>query len=128
MAGELTREPGAIETSHRALPIGFWKGSGLALMLDLIASLLAGGTSSHEIPADVLKETNLSQMFVALAVSDSDFSDSLADKVVGSVLSATPSGNESVRYPGQRTLEVRAENMEKGIPVDPGIWEQVLAM
>jgi 3-dehydro-L-gulonate 2-dehydrogenase len=127
-AGELTREPGAIEASHRALPIGFWKGSGLALMLDLVASLLAGGTSSHEIPADVLKETNLSQMFVAFAVSDSDFSDSLADRIVASVLSATPVGDASVRYPGERTLEVRAENMEKGIPVDPGVWEQVLSM
>ena len=127
-AGELTREPGAIEASHRALPIGFWKGSGLALMLDLVASLLAGGVSSHEIPADVLKETNLSQMFVAFAVSDSDFSDSLADRIVASVLSATPVGDASVRYPGERTLEVRAENMEKGIPVDPGVWEQVLSM
>jgi 3-dehydro-L-gulonate 2-dehydrogenase len=128
IAGELTREPGAIETSQRALPIGFWKGSGLALMLDLVASLLAGGASTHEIPADVLKETNLSQTFIAFAVPDYDFSDALANRIVGSVLSATPAGNESVRYPGERTLEVRAENMEKGIPVDPGIWEKVRAM
>jgi len=32
--GQLTREPGAIEASKRPLPIGYWKGSGLALMLD----------------------------------------------------------------------------------------------
>ena len=128
MAGELTREPGAIEASHRALPIGFWKGSGLALMLDLVAALLAGGASSHEITADVLKETNLSQMFVAFAVPDSDFSDALADRIVGSVLTAAPAGKDRVRYPGERTLEVRAENMEQGIPVDPGVWEQLLAM
>jgi 3-dehydro-L-gulonate 2-dehydrogenase len=31
--GELTRDPAAIEASGRPLPIGYWKGSGLALML-----------------------------------------------------------------------------------------------
>ena len=31
--GRLTRDPAAIEASNRPLPIGYWKGSGLALML-----------------------------------------------------------------------------------------------
>jgi 3-dehydro-L-gulonate 2-dehydrogenase len=128
LAGELTREPGAIESSRRPLPIGFWKGSGLALMLDLVGSLLATGTSTHEIPADVLRETNLSQMFFAFAISNNDFAEALADEIVQSVQTATPAGNERVRYPGQRTLEVRAENMEQGIPVDPCVWKQVLAI
>ncbi|PYU68116.1 MAG: 3-dehydro-L-gulonate 2-dehydrogenase, partial [Acidobacteria bacterium] len=35
-AGWLTRDPVAIEASRRPLPIGYWKGSGLALMLDLV--------------------------------------------------------------------------------------------
>src|SRR5260370_9366943 len=41
--GRLTRDPGAIEASARPLPIGYWKGSGLALMLDLMAVLLSRG-------------------------------------------------------------------------------------
>lgn len=129
LAGELTRDPVAIEATQRALPIGFWKGSGLAMMLDLIASLLARGRATDEIPRDVLRETNLSQVFVALAMpSGDDFTDALADRIVESVKSSIPAGEDKVRYPGERTLAVRAENMEKGIPVDPAVWEQVLAL
>ena len=129
LAGELTSDAGAIEASRRPLPIGFWKGSGLAMMLDLLASIMARGTSTHEIAPDVLKETNLSQVFIAFDLpGDDDSTNALADRVVESVKTATPAGNERVRYPGERTAEVRAENMEKGIPVDRSVWERILAI
>src|SRR5215469_8099981 len=63
--GQLTRDPAAIETSARPLPIGYWKGSGLALMLDLMAGVLSGGQFTHQIPADPQEETRLSQVFMA---------------------------------------------------------------
>src|SRR5258708_40180215 len=47
--GRLTRDPGAIEASARPLPIGYWKGSGLALMLDLMAGPLSRGAISHQV-------------------------------------------------------------------------------
>jgi len=128
LTGEVTCDPGAIETSRRPLPIGFWKGSGLAMMLDLVASLLASGCATHEIAQDVLRETNLSQAFLAFDVPSGDgFTDAVADGIVESVKISTPAGEDKVRYPGERTLEVRAENMEKGIPVDSAVWEQLLA-
>ena len=43
--GELTIEPGEILDSARALPIGYWKGSGLALVLDTMASVISGRAS-----------------------------------------------------------------------------------
>lgn len=36
--GVLTDEPAEIEASRRILPMGFWKGSGFAIMLDLLAA------------------------------------------------------------------------------------------
>ena len=51
-SGRLTRVPGDIEASNRPLPIGFWKGSGLALMLDLVAAMLSGGKATHQIGAE----------------------------------------------------------------------------
>ena len=39
----LTTDPAAIEKSGRALPIGYWKGSGLSILLDMIGTLLSGG-------------------------------------------------------------------------------------
>ena len=35
--GNLTSDPGAIEASRRILPTGYWKGSGMAIALDLAA-------------------------------------------------------------------------------------------
>src|SRR3569833_1421084 len=40
-SGSLTTDPAAIIDSGRALPIGFWKGSGLSLVLDLLATVLS---------------------------------------------------------------------------------------
>src|SRR5262249_35846644 len=34
--GHLTQDAAAIESSQRALPIGYWKGSGLSLVLDMM--------------------------------------------------------------------------------------------
>src|SRR5579884_2705675 len=63
--GQLTRDPAAVEASGRPLPIGYWKGSGLALMLDLVGGLLSGGSFTCQIPPDPERETKLSQVFIA---------------------------------------------------------------
>src|SRR6266853_4797293 len=64
--GRLTRVPGEIEASNRPLPVGFWKGSGLALMLDLLATLLSGGKASYQIEPIPERETGVSQVFIAI--------------------------------------------------------------
>ena len=121
--GLLTRDPGAIEDAGRPLPIGFWKGSGLALLLDMAAALLAGGLATHQIPPDPLEETRLSQVFLAFDLSRFGGTDSrIADDIVESLKTY---GDGGVRYPGERTLRIRHENMEQGIPVNPEVWEQV---
>jgi 3-dehydro-L-gulonate 2-dehydrogenase len=127
--GELTRDAGAIEATGRALPIGFWKGSGLALMLDLVAAMLAGGRGTHQIPDDPFAETGVSQLFLAIApgaLGDPARADAIADGIVEHYL-GDPSGGD-VHYPGQRTRETRRQNLAAGIPVDPEIWEEILRM
>jgi 3-dehydro-L-gulonate 2-dehydrogenase len=114
-AGNLTRDPAAIEASQRPLPIGYWKGSGLSLMLDLIAATLAGGLATHQIPRDPERETGISQFFLAIDHSALGTLQ-VADAIVASL---------DTRYPGQRTLELRAENLALGVPVDPKLWRQI---
>ncbi len=121
--GELTRNPAAIEDSGRPLPIGYWKGSGLSLMLDAIATLLSEGTATHEIPPDVAKETSLSQVFIAFAVSDIDRNETLSEIIASLHISTTDIAR--VRYPGERTLEIRKQNLKDGIPVEPSVWDQI---
>ena len=129
--GEVTRDPGAIEASARPLPIGYWKGSGLALMLDLLAALMAGGNATHQITSDSLKETGLSQMFLAFNPSLIDQASDNArvvDQIVEYVQGAEASSEAKVRYPGERTLQIRKQNLAEGIPVEPQVWQSILAM
>jgi 3-dehydro-L-gulonate 2-dehydrogenase len=126
--GNLTRDPAAIEASMRPLPIGYWKGSGLSLVLDMMAALLSGGRATHQIEQDLERETGLSQVFIAFAPPAHDggeFAARLADEIIESVRGE---GDGRVRYPGERTLETRRENTERGVPVEPSIWEQVRGM
>lgn len=126
--GKLTRVPADIEASKRPLPIGYWKGSGLALMLDLIAAILAGGSTTHQIPPEPEKETRLSQVFIAFdparmggAVSAND----IAQDVIHHFQGSSEGETRTTRYPGERVLRTRLENMQKGVPVEPSIWRQV---
>lgn len=123
--GELTRDPEEIERSQRALPVGYWKGSGMALMLDMIATLLAGGSATHQIPADSERETALSQVFIAIDPSKVGGAKDIADNIIDDLHKSTASGDATVRYPGEQVLKIRRENMERGIPVNAAIWEEV---
>jgi 3-dehydro-L-gulonate 2-dehydrogenase len=124
--GHLTRDPGDIENSGRPLPIGFWKGSGLALMLDMLAALLSGGRATHQVPANPDQETDLSQVFLAFNLSSLDESRvaiRVADQIIEN-LQMSPE-RERVRYPGERTLETRRRNLKEGIPVQRSVWQHV---
>lgn len=127
--GALTDDPGAIERSGRALPIGYWKGTALALVLDLVAAILAGGLATHQIPADVVRESGLSQIFLAIDPSfgDGAAATAVADAVLDHLRAGAAPG-ESVRYPGERTLRLRAESARDGVPVDPDIWQRILQL
>jgi 3-dehydro-L-gulonate 2-dehydrogenase len=127
--GNLTRDPEAIETSQRPLPIGYWKGSGLALMLDMVAAMLSGGAATNQIPADPERETGVSQVFLAFSLASFSNADRLADSIVASL--AEPADGEpasAVRYPGEQVLRTRMENLALGVPVDPEIWRAVQAL
>ncbi|MEO5582938.1 MAG: 3-dehydro-L-gulonate 2-dehydrogenase [Saprospiraceae bacterium] len=63
--GELTNDPASIIKSRLALPIGYWKGAGLSLLLDLFSTILSGGLSGHEITKSKT-ETDISQLFIAI--------------------------------------------------------------
>ena len=130
--GCLTRDAAAIEASGRPLPIGFWKGSGLALMLDLLAALLSGGKATHQLATDPERETSLSQVFIAFDPSAFPQSSEragtfsqIADQIIAYFQLPPNSRNERIPYPGFRVLNTRKENMANGIPVEPSVWAQI---
>jgi 3-dehydro-L-gulonate 2-dehydrogenase len=127
--GNLTRDAAAIEASQRALPIGYWKGSGLAIVLDTLAAMLSGGLATHQIPTEPTRETSLSQIF--LAIDPTNFASAeqltnIADNIIDNLHQATPADpTKPIRYPGEQTLRLREENLRLGVPVDPEIWQHL---
>lgn len=126
-AGQITDNPAEVEASMRPLPIGFWKGSALSIMLDVIAAALSAGNATHVISSDPLEETGLSQFFIAISVlTQKELVDQIMEQVVSHLHAAAVVPGEEVYYPGERTLQRRLENLKEGIPVDEEIWKWVV--
>ena len=129
--GELTVDPGEILDSKRALPIGYWKGSGLALILDTMAAVISGGQATHQIGKQD-SEYAVSQVYIAIDVTEVMGSTRLNQtvaEIINDFHTATPlDKNESVRYPGEGMLRTRQESLEKGVLVDETQWQALLNM
>jgi 3-dehydro-L-gulonate 2-dehydrogenase len=128
-AGTLTNDPEAIMRSRRLLPIGYWKGSGLALLLDCLAAVLADGRATYEITAEPV-ETGLSQVFIAIdlmqAGSDASRQQQVIDAIVADLNATKPvDPNSPVEAPGQRTFQRRASGLRDGVLIDASIWSEI---
>ncbi len=132
MEGNLTRDPAAIEQSQSSLPIGYWKGSGLSIVLDMIAAMTSLGRATHELSGDPLFEADVSQVFLVIkpdVFGPQEVQSRIADEIVASVRNCKPAKTGSaVRYPGEKTLQTRAENRRLGLPVDAALWAEIAAM
>lgn len=128
--GNLTKDPEKIIEKELALPIGLWKGAGLSLILDMIASVLSGGNATYEI-GKIEEEHAISQLFICFyppKLGTFPFSDEKFDAIIDNLKSSTAFGDSDVRYPGEATLARRHENLEHGVPVDKDSWEHVLTL
>jgi 3-dehydro-L-gulonate 2-dehydrogenase len=131
IGGNLTTDPAAILKTERVLPMGYWKGSGMALLLDILATILSAGLSTKEI-TDRGSEHGLSQVFVAANVSSLG-NQHIIPKTVNDIIrdyssSKPESETTQILYPGERVLRARKQNLEGGIPVNESIWEEILAL
>ncbi len=130
-AGELTRDPAEVLQTWRALPIGYWKGSGLSILLDIIAAVLSGGKSTHEI-GRLGGEYALSQIFLAIEaanIAGNEFLNTAVNNVINDVVSSEKADeNGRVFYPGQMEQQTRADNLANGIPVNEDIWHKICEM
>lgn len=126
--GDLTTDPKVVLENQSALSIGLWKGSGLSLVLDMLAALLSGGRSTKDIGRDGI-EIGLSQVFIALEPKvlglDSWFEEKV-EEIVLDYLGADVYEGRSVFYPGQQTLMTRKRNLERGVPVASETWKKLL--
>ena len=129
--GNLTTDPTEIEKTMRVLPMGYWKGSGISIVLDMIATVLTNGNSVSKI-GTFSDEVGLSQIMIAIDPSKGNMADEteeIVNGIIEDIKSSIPAQDDiQVLYPGEPEAMTAADNMENGIPVIDEIWERVLAM
>jgi 3-dehydro-L-gulonate 2-dehydrogenase len=129
--GKLTTDPSEITESQRTLPIGYWKGAGLSLLLDILATVLSGGLSVAGITAQDA-ERNLSQIFIAIDLSKLGSNNSIT-KVIQDIIddfrtSIPETPGKTVRYPGENVVKTRTSNLAEGIPVSRKVWAEIQSL
>ncbi|SDZ28996.1 3-dehydro-L-gulonate 2-dehydrogenase [Rhodonellum ikkaensis] len=126
--GDLTKSPGEIIDHELALPIGLWKGAGLSLVLDMLASILSGGKATHEV-GESGEEYGVSQVFICLnpyKLGMDAWSDDKLDSILQDLKSSAVFDGKEIRYPGENIARIRKENMDQGIPIDETVWNKIL--
>ena len=123
--GNLTTDPAAIIESLRPLPIGFWKGSGLSLVLDLLATVLSQGRSTADV-TNGGSESGVSQVFICIKPDAGAMTETIIENILDYTKSSRPEGEgKEILYPGENTLRTRKKSLKKGIWVDEKIWANV---
>lgn len=130
--GRLTRDPGTIEKNRRILPMGYWKGSALSVVLDMIATLLSNGASVAEVTEDHRDEYGISQVFIAIHVErliDGPTRQAKLTRIMEYVTSAERANpDEAIRLPGDKFIRQREASRRHGMEVDDRIWAIIQAL
>lgn len=123
--GNLSTNASAILESKRLLPVGFWKGSGLSLVLDLLATVLSQGNSTAKI-TESGKESSVSQVFICIKPDSGQSTAILIQEIISFTKTSRPErADGKISYPGENTLRTREKNLQEGVLVDESIWKIV---
>jgi len=113
------------------MPLGGYKGSGLAMMAEILCGVLGGGALAGEV-GDLLTSgppRRISQMFLALDVARfiplDEFSARMR-RLVDEIKSSRPaSGFDEVLVAGDPEWRMEEQRRRDGIPLTAGVWEQL---
>ncbi|MDQ8023374.1 MAG: Ldh family oxidoreductase [Moraxellaceae bacterium] len=118
-SGKPSSDPQAI-LSGAVSPMGGHKGSGLALMMEMMTAALGGGDFCDDIvvpPGGI--ETNASKIFIALNVEAFGAAADFAPRIDAFIdyLRAEAADTEPFLYPGERGWQDSARNLREGVPL-----------
>ncbi len=128
---QLSKDPAKILKTERALPIGYWKGSALSMVLDILATLLSAGNSTYRITKSKF-ETAVSQVFLCIhprTFRDEALQERLLDEIIRFTHDVSPmSEGQKTSYPGERALNSKNHNLMHGMEVSKKVWDKVLEL
>jgi LDH2 family malate/lactate/ureidoglycolate dehydrogenase len=115
------------------MPLGGYKGSGLAMMAEILSAVLSGGALCSEVGGIRIRGRKLrvSQMFLAIDVARflpvEEFT-SRVEWLVGIMKSTPPApGYDEVLVAGDPEWRTEAQRRREGVPLGDGTWEALLA-
>jgi 3-dehydro-L-gulonate 2-dehydrogenase len=121
-SGNPTTSAAAILDGGTPWPIGFWKGSGLAILLDAFAAILADGAETKSLKPGS-GDAGVSQVYIAFQprhlggrAPSERTAEILRDLVIKSPQS---------RYPGAAALAERNRSRIEGVYVRDDIWQEL---
>lgn len=128
--GQATTDPAKADV---LLPLGGAKGSGLALMVECLTSMMIGNPILEPIlTANVPRGHGQNAMVIAFNIAAftplGDFTQS--SSALATALKALPKadGVTNILMPGERSATCEAERRRDGIPLAPGTWKKMVAM
>jgi uncharacterized oxidoreductase len=130
-SGYPTRNPGVVfeKPAGSLLPFGDHKGSGLALMCELLGAALTGGITippGRERPSAIVNNM-MSIIIDPAALGDAALFRAEVEKVVEWVKASPPApGTKAVMVAGDPERLIRARRIAEGIPVDAETWREVV--
>ena len=126
---KLSKNPNKILSKERGLPIGYWKGSALSMVLDMLATILTAGNSTCKINSKEI-ETAISQIYICIypeVFNDNGLQEKLLQEIIDFTRNVEPINSEdSIYYPGERSAQRRAKNVKEGIFVNDKIWKKIM--
>ena len=114
------------------MPLGGYKGSGLAMLAEILCAVLSGGAMSTELGGIRIQGQPMrtSQLFLSIDVARfmplQEFTGRMQG-LVGMVKSSrTAKGFEEVLVAGEPEWRIEVERRRDGIPVSDGAWQNLV--
>ncbi|MBI2686988.1 MAG: Ldh family oxidoreductase [Acidobacteria bacterium] len=114
------------------MPLGGYKGTGLAVMVEILCAILGGGAMSTEVGGLRVKDRpmGVSHSFLAIDparfVGAAEFAGRM-DKLTDYLHSAAPgSGFDEVLIAGEPEARFEKQRRESGVPLGPGEWQRLI--
>jgi LDH2 family malate/lactate/ureidoglycolate dehydrogenase len=114
------------------MPLGGYKGSGLAMMAEILCAVLSGGAMSTELGGIRIQGQPMrtSQMFLAIDVARfvplEEFEKRMRSLVDMVKSSRAATGFDEVLVAGEPEWRVEEQRRRDGIPVSEGAWQNLV--
>ena len=114
------------------MPLGGYKGTGLAVMVEILCAILGGGAISTEVGGLRVKDRPMGVSHSFLAIDPARFIGAEAfearmDRLTNYLHSAAPgTGFDEVLIAGEPESRFESQRRQTGIPLGPGEWQRLL--